>query len=170
MVISEDLVKREVMTQSKADELKIALHLGVLPLMMITGALLMSRRVSVSKFDEVRGKFKRHRNNMKAFTKEKQAKMEMDHNALLEMTKEEHKIWEMNQLDDSRTSTGTIDKGKRMEKMRRQSMKKLRKQSTKNVMLTSSLNLTDGNVFAEKFVPMQSSGEMLASKVTVLTK
>merc|ERR1711920_1118359 len=113
----------------------------------------MSQRVSVSKFDEIRGKFKRHRNNIKTFTKEKQTQMEMEHNTLMEATKEIQRIRELNEMDIS----SSVDRQKKFEKMRKKSMKQLRKKSTANVQLTSTLQLTDGDVFGDKFVPLQSS-------------
>lgn len=172
MVISGEMVQREALSQSEADQLNMWVHLGVLPCMMGMGALLMHCRVPASTFDEIRGKFKKHRQSMKAFTKEKQAQMERDHIALMETNKEMQRIWEMTELEASGKRSGTmaVDRSKSLRKMRTQSIRKLRKQSTRNAMLTSTLALSEHDMFADKFVPIQSSGDMIASRVTVLTK
>ena len=150
--------------QSTADILKPAVHLGVMPIFMLIGALLMNRKVSVERFDEIRGKFKKHRNNMKAFTKEKLLQMDEEHNALLTTTKSLKKIAEMNEVE---MTTATKNK-QQMKQLRRPSMKQLKRQSTRQLLM--SQNVDDDGIFSQKYVPAHSSEDMINSRLTVLTK
>lgn len=93
----------------------------------------MSRRVAPGKFDEVRGKLKQHRKSMKAFTKERQRRME--HHALLNTTRQMHKIEARSELEMNTLAGATMKRAQSLKQMRKQSMKQLRKQSTKQLLM-----------------------------------
>eukprot|EP01083_Nonionella_stella_P129839 393996_1 len=164
VVISGTLVQKDIITKTTADIMKPSFHLGVLPIFMLIGALCMSHRVSKAKFDQIRGKFKHHRNNMKAFTKERQQQMDQEHNALLHTTKELNRIQELTALEMATTSPKT--KGEAINS-RKQSIKQLRKQSIKQLRKQSAAQLS---VNQSKYVPAHSSEDMIHTRLTVLTK